>query len=50
MSLFLEAENRARTLPGLNRFRCNALVLRPVFQKGTGLVTSGPVAAATSGI
>jgi hypothetical protein len=48
MSLFLEAENRAKTLSGLNRSRSIALILRPNFQKGTGLVTSGPVAAATS--
>ncbi|UVD58280.1 hypothetical protein NE852_08835 [Rhizobium sp. Pop5] len=48
--LFLEAEKRARNVLVLNRFRYKALVLRPVFQKGTGLVTSGPVAAATSGI
>ena len=48
MSLFLEAENRAKILSGLNRSRSTALILRPNFQKGTGLVTSGPVAAATS--
>jgi len=47
-SLFLEAENRAENLSGLNRSRCITLILRPDFQKGTGLVTSGPVAAATS--
>jgi hypothetical protein len=49
MSLFLEAKNRAEILSSLNRSRYNALILRPIFQKGTGLVTSGSVAAATSG-
>ncbi|MGO7336477.1 hypothetical protein [Rhizobium leguminosarum] len=49
MPLFLEAENRAKILSGLNRFRSIALIPRPNFQKGTGLVTSGSVAAATSG-
>ncbi|WP_155249411.1 hypothetical protein [Rhizobium etli] len=48
MSLFLEAENRTEIPAGLNRFRYNALNLRLGFSKGTGLVTSGPVAAATS--
>ncbi|NZD63078.1 hypothetical protein HX900_18410 [Rhizobium sp. WYCCWR 11290] len=48
MSLFLEAENRTEILSGLNRSRPIILILRPDFQKGTGLVTSGPVAAATS--
>jgi len=48
MSLFLEAENHAKILSSLNRSRYNALIPRPIFQKGTGLVTSGSVAAATS--
>ncbi|MFW8585880.1 hypothetical protein ACOJBM_16580 [Rhizobium beringeri] len=49
MSLFWRLKTAQKPCQALNRSRSIALILRPNFQKGTGLVTSGPVAAATSG-
>ncbi|WP_454849140.1 hypothetical protein [Rhizobium binxianense] len=45
---FWKVENRAQSPSAFTPPKCNALIPRSNFQKRTGLVTSGSVAAATS--